>query len=110
MSSRQFTDSKGTKWRVWCTVPSPASLLSADYARGWLTFDSDAMRRRLAPIPRGWETAAEDRLELMCRAAEEVSIQTGPIPKLSKELMVEEASPDAATEAPVTPPPRPPAA
>jgi hypothetical protein len=109
MSSRQFTDSKGTKWRVWGTVPSPASLLSADYAKGWLTFDSDASRRRLAPIPRGWETAAEDRLELMCRAAEEVAIQTGPIPQLSKDIAMEEPEPDGPAEPPISPPPRPPA-
>jgi hypothetical protein len=39
---------------------------------GWLTFESAAgTRKRLAPIPRGWETAPDERLELMCRVAEE---------------------------------------
>jgi hypothetical protein len=107
MSSRQFTDSQGVSWRVWSTIPSPASLLSADYARGWLTFDAADRRKRLAPIPKGWESATPERMELMCRAAEEVSIHTGPIPQMSKELADALPEPDAEA-APPGPPNQPP--
>jgi hypothetical protein len=112
MSSRQFTDSQGTKWRVWSTVPSPASLLSAEYARGWLTFDSATSRKRLAPIPNGWENTGTDRLELMCRAAEEVAIHTGPIPAMNKDVAepVVDSDPDVPPAPPANEPWRPPAA
>jgi hypothetical protein len=46
--------------------------------QGWLTFESDGERRRLAPIPPGWEDVAVDRLDLYCRAAQAVS-RTTPI-------------------------------
>ena len=54
------------------------SVLDGDMRQGWLTFESDGERRRLVPIPHGWEDAAIDRLELLCRAAQAVS-RTTPI-------------------------------
>jgi hypothetical protein len=39
---------------------------------GWLTFENAAgTRKRLGPIPDGWEQAPDERLELMCRVAEQ---------------------------------------
>ena len=78
MAYREFSDSEGQSWRVWSTVPSAGSRLRGGFDRGWLTFertntDRTAPLRRLCPIPEDWETAADDRLELMCRAAEEVT-------------------------------------
>lgn len=63
---RGFTDSTGVEWRVWEVIPSRAaigstgtrsrtSLNSTPYANGWLCFECDAEKRRLAPIPEGWE-------------------------------------------------------
>src|SRR5688500_8369602 len=64
---RGFTDSTGVEWRVWEVIPSRAaigtsavtrsrtSLNSTPYANGWLCFESDDQKRRLAPIPAGWE-------------------------------------------------------
>jgi len=78
MPHRQFTDSRGTAWMVWGTTPSPGSVLDSDMRQGWLTFESDGERRRLAPIPRNWEDAAPERLELYCRAAQAVT-RTTPI-------------------------------
>jgi hypothetical protein len=69
MSIREFSDSAGVKWRVWSTVPrSPG--VDESLRAGWLTFESTLGRRRLAPIPRGWEEASPERLDLMCRAAD----------------------------------------
>lgn len=76
MAHREFIDSKGTHWLVWSTTPSPGSVLGDDMQKGWLTFESDGSRRRLIPMPRGWEEAAPDRLELYCRAAEAVTRMT----------------------------------
>jgi hypothetical protein len=36
---------------------------------GWLVFDSGAQRRRLTPIPPGWEKATEEELEQLCKLA-----------------------------------------
>lgn len=67
---RGFTDSTGVEWRVWEVVPSRAaigtsaqtqsrtSLSATPYANGWLCFESESEKRRLAPIPPGWELGA----------------------------------------------------
>src|SRR5687767_14456543 len=60
---REFVDDAGTFWRVWDTYPVAANTLRAvspNYAGGWLTFESDAERRRLAPIPPEWEFASRN--------------------------------------------------
>jgi hypothetical protein len=72
MPIREFTDSAGTTWRVWDTTPWPRAVYDERLKAGWLTFESGGVRKRLAPIPRGWEEATPERLELMCRAAERV--------------------------------------
>ena len=78
MAQREFTDSRGTHWLVWSTMPMTGSVLAGEMRQGWLTFESDGERRRLVPIPRDWENAANNRLELYCRAAQGVS-RTTPI-------------------------------
>ena len=78
MAYREFVDSKGQSWRAWSTVPSLGSRLRGGFDQGWLTFerttgDSNQPLRRLVPIPADWESASDERLELMCRSAEEVA-------------------------------------
>ena len=71
MSMRDFTDTAGVAWRVWATTPRTPAAYEERYQSGWLTFeDAAGNRKRLAPIPRGWEEAPPERLELMCRVAE----------------------------------------
>lgn len=69
MAEREFTDSKGTRWRVWDTMPRMGALLPPDYASGWLTFDSPVGRYRLAPVVDGWEDLPDQKLEALCRTA-----------------------------------------
>jgi hypothetical protein len=71
MAVREFVDSSGVKWRVWNTRPSRGEMLSGEFEHGWLTFESPMSLRRCTPIPPGWETAAPDRLEHLCRVATE---------------------------------------
>jgi hypothetical protein len=78
MAYREFVDSSGQSWRVWSTVPSTGSRLRGGFGQGWLTFertnsDGTMPLRRLVPIPADWEAAPDDRLELMCRSADEVA-------------------------------------
>jgi hypothetical protein len=77
----EFLDSNGVTWRVWNTVPTARTSLSGEFERGWLTFESDATLKRLAPIPPHWDTSTPDRLELMCRAALEVPRRTRTDPE-----------------------------
>jgi hypothetical protein len=76
MPMLEFIDSNGVNWRVWKTVPTTRTSLSGEFERGWLTFESDAALKRLAPAPANWEASTPDRLELMCRAAVEVPRRT----------------------------------
>ena len=79
MPIREFTDSAGVKWRVWSTIPAAPSAYDESLRAGWLTFESGAERKRLAPIPEDWEEATAERLDLMCRVAE-VARRTGATP------------------------------
>lgn len=76
MAYREFIDSKGVSWRVWSTVPMAGTRLRGGFDQGWLTFEStnsnETVLRRLVPLPADWESADDQRLELMCRSAEEV--------------------------------------
>ena len=74
---RGFTDSTGVEWRVWEVFPEVAgkptgsetstrtSLKNTAFANGWLCFESCTEKRRLAPIPTGWEFHDESLLEKM---------------------------------------------
>lgn len=66
-----FTDSTGETWQVWMTTPTNRTVVATALANGWLTFESTSgARRRLAPVPRSWDSCGPTQLELMCRAAE----------------------------------------
>lgn len=70
---REFTDSSGRTWRVWATHPVHVASTAEPYRAGWLTFQSGAERRRLAPVPENWQDASPSRLEQICQRAEVVS-------------------------------------
>lgn len=72
MPVKSFVDREGRRWEVWSTTPAKAALIARELAGGWLTFASGGVRRRLYPIPSGWEAASDERLDLMCRAAEAI--------------------------------------
>jgi hypothetical protein len=72
---REFVDDAGTFWRVWDTHPVAANTLrtvSPNYSEGWLTFECDAERRRLAPIPPEWELASRKLMGHWCARAIQV--------------------------------------
>jgi hypothetical protein len=37
---------------------------------GWVCFQSESEKRRLAPRPQGWDEAADDALERFCEDAQ----------------------------------------
>ena len=95
MPHRRLQDEGGRWWDVWDTRPtiidrrggrerrnrggdrgdrrtrSEARVaVDPQYRDGWLAFQSGSDWRRLAPIPEGWDTLAEDRLRALLRDAE----------------------------------------
>jgi hypothetical protein len=78
---RAFTDSSGVQWRVWDVLPNatsrpysgpsglPASLNGTSWADGWLCFECSVEKRRLAPIPPGWQFRGEHDLAQLCMNA-----------------------------------------
>lgn len=58
---REFTDAGQVRWRVWATTPTRGNV-RPQFAAGWLTFESPAERRRLAPVPEPWTDLADEAL------------------------------------------------
>jgi hypothetical protein len=74
MGLRTLVDAGGTEWTVWDTVPEARrGLVQAGFERGWLTFQCESEKRRLAPIPPGWEVATDEALEDLLRSASPVA-------------------------------------
>ena len=83
---RAFRDSTGVEWRVWEVFPSKTSpltgaademgrmsLMGSAFAEGWLCFESPGEKRRLAPIPAGWEHGSPREMEDLWRQASVVA-------------------------------------
>ncbi|HEV2017098.1 MAG TPA: hypothetical protein VGQ98_02205 [Gemmatimonadaceae bacterium] len=51
--------------------------LSEGYGRGWLTFESLDEKRRLVPIPNGWEEAGSTALRALCEQAKRIAKTDG---------------------------------
>ena len=51
--------------------------VAAAYENGWLCFESDDEKRRLAPVPDGWNSADAGQLQAWCQAAKRV-LKCGP--------------------------------
>ena len=77
MALREFLDSEGRAWRVWDVAPDQfhAATNWEDYLQGyidgWLVFEAvdGSERCRLYPIPSGWDTSSDERLEELRRSA-----------------------------------------
>jgi hypothetical protein len=46
--------------------------VAAEFAYGWLCFETAGEKRRLAPVPEGWDRADDETLEQWCRLAKPV--------------------------------------
>ncbi|HEY0023263.1 MAG TPA: hypothetical protein VGB24_10150 [Longimicrobium sp.] len=77
MAHREFVDAAGSRWQVWDTRPRSKAEVRARYAGGWLSFESDGERRRLHPIPDGWEEVDDDTLRRWLMSGEFVGAALG---------------------------------
>lgn len=72
----EFDDERERRWRVWDTYPR--SFARSDwpgYSGGWLTFeciecDPPEEKRRLSPVPDGWDRGNETELRQLLHSAE----------------------------------------
>ena len=69
MAYKEFLDSAGTRWKVWATYPTVGKILSHGFEKGWLTFESQSERWRLAPVPAHWESMSDAELRTLLKAA-----------------------------------------
>lgn len=97
MSFREFKDEHGVEWKAWDVkpkgieqrTPTPPTAVPAQnpdrrhrldsgemrlrmrpgYEAGWLSFESDAEKRRLIPLPPNVDDASEDQLRAWLAAA-----------------------------------------
>ena len=46
--------------------------VASEYSSGWLCFEGDGEKRRLAPVPDGWYEAGPDRLTTWLQSAKRV--------------------------------------
>ena len=75
MAVRDFTDEQGVTWRVWAVTPDQLQPRTAaedylgEFSEGWLCFESEDERRRLASFPSDWAALPDSALEdLLSRA------------------------------------------
>ena len=74
MALRSFIDSRGRGWRVWNVVPhygwgKDDDTFTPGLEGGWLCFEHGEEKRRLSPIPDGWEEAGAEAMEGYLHAA-----------------------------------------
>jgi len=81
MAAREFRDGDGREWRVWDVRPDDLNPRTKDedylaqlYYTGWMVFETKAGddKRRLYPIPKGWQEIPEPELEVLLQKAEVV--------------------------------------
>lgn len=81
MPVREFTDSAGRQWRAWDVQPDDLNPRTKDeeylaqlYHTGWIVFETNDGddKRRLYPIPKGWNDLAEAELAVLLQKAEVV--------------------------------------
>lgn len=77
MAYREFTDEGGRPWRAWDTYPQKRELVSPGMEGGWLSFEGEDEKRRLAPVPPGWEEGTDAELRLLLRTARRTTTGKG---------------------------------
>lgn len=79
MAVREFSDIDGLQWRVWAVTPESIhpqtkseDYLAECFQAGWLVFEScdGTSKRRLCPLPFGWEHRSDRDLQALCERAE----------------------------------------
>ena len=78
---RTFKDASGTEWDVFEVHPGSGRTVSrvpAAFRGGWLCFQSVAERRRMAPVPVGWQDWDIDTLTAALQTTHGMARRTPP--------------------------------
>ena len=59
---RRFLLADDGEWVVFNVSPGISDMVDPEFCRGWLCFEHNDERRRLAPIPKNWEDLPEPYL------------------------------------------------
>jgi hypothetical protein len=87
MAVRDVVDENGTKWKIWSVTQSSIHPKTAaedylgDYSEGWLCFECDNQRRRLARYPQDWDKLPDKELVRLLKAAQVVAPRRNTPPK-----------------------------
>ncbi len=87
MAVRDVVDENGTKWKIWSVTQSSIHPKTAaedylgDYAEGWLCFEGDNQRRRLARFPQDWDRMPDKELIRLLKTAHVVAPRRNTPPK-----------------------------
>lgn len=75
MALRSFTSRDGTTWTAW-QVRAETSTNIPGTPTEWLAFQNGdgTERRRLLEVPKGWDQLPDERLDLLRRMAEPVTL------------------------------------
>jgi hypothetical protein len=68
---------RGPERRVGTGKRVPRLKMGEQYSAGWLAFESSSERRRLSPIPPGWDQLGEPVLASLCEKANPVTVRRG---------------------------------
>jgi hypothetical protein len=80
---RQIRDAAGVEWMIYEVTPAmewrAADALPEGYRNGWLCFESPTEKRRLLPLPEGWQELPTEQLSALLVSAVQVrrAIQYG---------------------------------
>jgi len=69
---REFRGANGVEWVAFLTARSVArdQHIPEEYREGWLAFESaHGEKRRLAPVPKNWESLPDEELAVLCARA-----------------------------------------
>jgi len=74
---RQIRDAAGVEWMVYEVNPVLSEWRASDslpdgYRNGWLCFESQTEKRRLLPLPTGWQELPPEQLSALLVTAVQV--------------------------------------
>ncbi|MGH7603346.1 MAG: hypothetical protein ACRENK_05020 [Gemmatimonadaceae bacterium] len=87
MAVRDVVDENGVKWKVWSVQKSAIHPRTAaedflgDYSEGWLCFECDNERKRLARFPSDWDKLPDSQLLKLLKSAQVVAPRKNTPPK-----------------------------
>jgi hypothetical protein len=108
---RSIRDQQGVAWQVWAVLPvsiEPHRIidpttgtdrlpLPPEFAGGWIAFESArGERRRIGPLPDGWDTLDDDALLAVLDRASRVTHTTTTGPAVSLEWRPDADTPGGA--------------